>query len=116
MHPGIKLVPKTNQPIQHCQLLLKAQYHVHFVSASSAPQPRGMDPYRLHKAIFGMPTRSREAGLITIPAGSIVQVFTPLPVGLIDVAWEGQSVWVFAMDLLECGDPSGAFDTLTLRH
>ena len=62
------------------------------------------DHYRLRKDIFGVPSRNKEIEVITIPADSILQVFNSKAFGLIDVLWEKRSVWVFALDVFNCGD------------
>lgn len=65
------------------------------------------DRYQLRKVVFGVPSRNRERGVITIPPGSIVEVHGTVQAGILSVVWERQPIWVFGIDLLDAGELLG---------
>ena len=98
-----KIRAHDNQQLTSCDCGLSRRYFGSWI-ANTGVVP---DRYQLRKGVFGVPSRSREKGVITIPPGSIVEVHGTVQAGILSIVWERQPIWVFGIDLQEAGELLG---------
>jgi len=66
--------------------------------------------FRLKTSTIGLLQEEERRRIVHVPAGSVVAVCSPLHESAqanrqVEIRWQGNTIWMFAADILERGEP-----------